>query len=155
MTIAACYVCPEGVVFGADSTTTVGTRYYDHTQKIFEVGGRGSTLGIVTWGLGGLGDLSYRALISQFADQNQRGVTMHSAITRHILSSHLTKLLLFLAVIGSASNSQIHAQAAITSRVDDYMKTEMQRQHIPGASLAPGYLPASLREAGRFLKRPA
>ena len=24
MTIAACYVCPEGVVLGADSTTTFG-----------------------------------------------------------------------------------------------------------------------------------
>src|SRR5262245_57551136 len=60
---------------------------------------------------------------------------MHSSITPRTLS-HSIKLLLFLAVIGSASNSQIHAQAAITSRVDDYMKTEMQRRHIPGASLA-------------------
>jgi hypothetical protein len=72
MTIAACHLSPEGVIFGADSTTTFGNRYYDHAQKIFEVGGRGSTLGVVIWGLGGLGELSYRTLICQFAEQNQQ-----------------------------------------------------------------------------------
>ncbi len=75
MTIAACYLCPEGVVFGADSTTTFGNRYYNHAQKIFEVGGRGSSLGIVIWGLGGLGSISYRSLIWQFAEQNKNAPT--------------------------------------------------------------------------------
>jgi len=73
MTIAACYVCPEGVVFGADSTATfpVGDEFglhYDFTQKLFEVGENGN-LGIVTWGLGGFDDISYRSLIALFADE--------------------------------------------------------------------------------------
>lgn len=76
MTIAACYLSLEGVVFGADSTTTItlgtGTstvvRHYDFAQKIFQVG-EISTLGVVTWGLGGLPNRSYRTLIAQFADK--------------------------------------------------------------------------------------
>jgi hypothetical protein len=78
MTIAACYLSSEGVVFGADSTTTFPVdpasardRYYDHAQKIFQVGGHDSTLGIVLWGMAGLGELSYRTLIARFADTNQ------------------------------------------------------------------------------------
>jgi hypothetical protein len=65
MTIAACYLSPEGVVFGADSTTTLGNHYYNHAQKIFEIG-EASTLGVVIWGLGGLGEYSYRTLIHEF-----------------------------------------------------------------------------------------
>jgi hypothetical protein len=78
MTIAACYVSPEGVVFGSDSTTTVATidnvtkevvhHQYDFAQKIFQVG-ESSTLGIVTWGLATLLDQSLRMVIAQFADE--------------------------------------------------------------------------------------
>lgn len=78
MTIAACYLSPEGVVFGSDSTTTVFVRqhggapgenhYFDFGQKIFEIG-KESTLGIVTWGLGGFPDTSYRTLFAEFADE--------------------------------------------------------------------------------------
>lgn len=80
MTIAACYLSTEGVVFGADSTSTFPSlygvpRHYDHGQKIFEVGEHGSTLGIVMWGLGGLIGLSYRTLIAQFSEQNYQQPT--------------------------------------------------------------------------------
>lgn len=73
MTIAACYLSPEGVVFGADSTSTYPSedeenRYYNYAQKIFQVGGPDSTLGVTLWGLGGLGELSYRTVIAQVAD---------------------------------------------------------------------------------------
>ena len=65
MTIAVCYVSPEGVVFGADSTSTWtpsanhALHFFNHGQKIFEIGD-GSTLALVTWGLGGLATGSHR-----------------------------------------------------------------------------------------------
>lgn len=73
MTIAACYVSSEGVVFGADSTVTVtgpgrSMRHYDHAQKIFQVG-HGGTLGIAFWGLAGLPQVSHRTLVARLADQ--------------------------------------------------------------------------------------
>ena len=78
MTIAACHLSSEGVVFGADSTATmfvpgpvpaasVAPHQFDCAQKIFEIGQEG-TLGITMWGLGGLGAVSYRTLVAQFAD---------------------------------------------------------------------------------------
>ena len=78
MTIAACYLSSEGIVLGADSTTTMfvaapGTNqagrehHYNHAQKTFEIG-TGSTLAITMWGLGNLENTSYRTLIVQFSD---------------------------------------------------------------------------------------
>jgi hypothetical protein len=71
VTIAACYLSPEGVVLGADSTSTYGlasgAHYYNNAQKLFEVG-EDSTLGIVAWGLGGLNSYSHRTLIALFGD---------------------------------------------------------------------------------------
>ena len=71
MTIAACYVSPEGVVLGADSTSTYGNpngpHYYNHAQKLFQIG-ENSTLGMVTWGLGGLATRSHRMLMALLAD---------------------------------------------------------------------------------------
>lgn len=77
MTIAACYLSSEAVVFGADSTTTFRLpappgqvpyeRHYNYAQKIFEIG-EPSTLGVVIWGLASLPNLSYRTLFAQFAD---------------------------------------------------------------------------------------
>lgn len=68
MTIAMCYLSSEGVVLGADSTSTTlglnGRHYLNHEQKLFEVG-EDSTIGILTWGLGGFWDKSYRTM---FAD---------------------------------------------------------------------------------------
>ncbi len=72
MTIAGCYVSPEGVVFGSDSATTYNTNkimlHYNHSQKLFEIG-VDSKLAAVTWGLGGLEFDSYRRLFAIFADQ--------------------------------------------------------------------------------------
>lgn len=72
MTIAACYVSSEGVVMGADSTSTVRVpglpeQHYNHEQKVFEIG-LGSTLAISMWGVGGLEALSYRTMIAKLAD---------------------------------------------------------------------------------------
>lgn len=80
MTIAACYISAEGVVLGADSTSSVminpgpglvGFHYFNHNQKLFELGEHG-TIGILTWNLGGLGTKSYRTLFAQLADDLQK-----------------------------------------------------------------------------------
>ena len=78
MTIAACYLSAEGVVLGADSTTTMfvagrggqpgSQHHYNFAQKVFEFGEPGSTVGMALWGLGSLGDKSYRTLIGEMAD---------------------------------------------------------------------------------------
>lgn len=72
MTIACAVVVPEGVVLGADSTSTVvledeTVRHYNHQQKIFEVG-KNSSIGIVTWGLGSAHNSSYRTMLADFAE---------------------------------------------------------------------------------------
>lgn len=70
MTIAACYLSPEGVVLGPDSAATFGpTNHFMHEQKIFEIGKRGeSRLGLVMWGLAAFDEISYRTLIARFSD---------------------------------------------------------------------------------------
>ncbi|HPD60318.1 MAG TPA: hypothetical protein PKV48_00970, partial [Thermodesulfobacteriota bacterium] len=78
MTIAAAYLVSEGVVFGADSSTTVFARTPDggggvlqlltHAQKVFEVG-EDSRLGVCTWGAGSIGDVSHRTIVARLADE--------------------------------------------------------------------------------------
>src|SRR6266700_5374468 len=46
------------------------------------------------------------------------------------------KLIFSLAVLAAGLDSPIRAQDVIATKVDDYVKAEMQRQHIPGLSLA-------------------
>lgn len=71
LTIAVCYLSPEGIVLGADSTTTFsggeGHHFYNHAQKLFEIG-ENSTFALVTWGLASFNGTSYRRLIAQLAD---------------------------------------------------------------------------------------
>jgi hypothetical protein len=74
VTIAACYVSPEGVVLGADSVSTYaspgGPHHFNYGQKLFEIADEPETgtLGIVTWGLAGLAFGSYRTMIAQLSD---------------------------------------------------------------------------------------
>src|SRR5579872_4174996 len=81
MTIAACYFSSEGVVLGADSTTTMTSvlqrpglppyaamRHFDYAQKIFEVGEHG-TLGIAIWGAGRIGRMSHRTFFASVSDE--------------------------------------------------------------------------------------
>jgi len=76
MTIAACYLSREGVVLGADSTSTFEfgapdqkkNHYFNYSQKLFEIGEK-STLGIVVWGLGAASaNVSYRTMTARLAD---------------------------------------------------------------------------------------
>ncbi len=75
MTIAACYVSPEGIVLGADSAATYGDpaggqHFYNHSQKLFElaIDPETGTLGAVAWGLGGLQVSSHRTLFALLSD---------------------------------------------------------------------------------------
>lgn len=72
MTIAVCYVSPEGIVLGADSTSSAptpdGMHYFNFNQKVFQLG-EDSTLGVLTWGLSGLGPVSYRTILAKLGDQ--------------------------------------------------------------------------------------
>ncbi|WP_422005378.1 hypothetical protein [Pyruvatibacter mobilis] len=72
MTIASCYLSPEGVVLGADSTTTYISgetpHYFNNAQKVFEIG-EDASLGLITWGLGGFSQVSFRQLIAELSDQ--------------------------------------------------------------------------------------
>lgn len=71
MTIAVCYLSPEGIVLGADSTTSNlgpgGMHYFNFNQKLFEFG-ESSSFGVLTWGLSALGNLSYRTILARVSD---------------------------------------------------------------------------------------
>ena len=59
-------------MLGADSTASAfisqsGFHYLNHNQKLFEVGSD-STLGVVTWGLGSIANLSHRTQIALLDD---------------------------------------------------------------------------------------
>jgi hypothetical protein len=90
MTIAAAYLVSEGVVLGADSSTTVqvptsqGTgvvQLLTHSQKVFEVGSN-SRFGICTWGAGNIGPYSHRTLIAQLADMINEKTTIEDAANK-------------------------------------------------------------------------
>jgi hypothetical protein len=72
MTIAGAYLTSEGVVFGADSTTTVSrgddtVQLLNHAQKVFEIGSSGR-FGICTWGSGRVGETSHRTISARLGD---------------------------------------------------------------------------------------
>jgi len=79
VTIAMCYVSPEGIVLGADSTSsssvldgataTAGYHYLNFNQKLFEIGDPGTaTLAVLTWGWGGFADTSHRTFLATFQE---------------------------------------------------------------------------------------
>lgn len=75
MTIAAAYLVSDGVVLGADSTTTISnqsgvTQLLNHAQKVFEIGEPGKgRFGIATWGAGSYASVSHRTIVARAADQ--------------------------------------------------------------------------------------
>lgn len=88
MTIAACFLTPEGAVLGADSTTQQllvsgerqVNRFFDGAQKIFEVGRPGEArLGLCTWGNGLLGSIAHRTVSALLADRIRPDSTVHAA----------------------------------------------------------------------------
>ena len=90
MSIAAAYLVSEGVVLGADSSTTVqvstpeGTgvvQLLTHSQKIFEVGNN-SRMGVCTWGAGSIGNISHRTIVAQLANTVNNKTTVKEAAER-------------------------------------------------------------------------
>lgn len=88
MTIAAAYLVSDGVVLGADSSTTVQVSYpqggsgivqlLTHSQKVFEVGSN-SRFGICTWGAGNIGKWSHRTIIARLSDRINEKTTVEDA----------------------------------------------------------------------------
>jgi len=88
VTIAAAYLVSEGVVFGADSSTTISVHTPDggggvlqllsHAQKVFEVG-EDSRLGVCTWGAGSIGNISHRTIIARLAEEIKEDSTVKDA----------------------------------------------------------------------------
>ena len=87
MTIAASFLTAEGVVFGADSTTTftVGpagpnqmVKLYNNAQKVFEIGPQGeANFALCTWGDGMPGPgLTHRRLVAQLSDSVRASSTV-------------------------------------------------------------------------------
>ena len=91
MTIAAAYLVSDGVVLGADSTTTVSVKtpeggagvlqMLNHAQKIFEVG-ENSRFGVCTWGAGSIGNISHRTIIARLAEEIDEETTVEAAATK-------------------------------------------------------------------------
>jgi hypothetical protein len=87
MTIAAAYLTPEGVVFGADSTTTVVAaaggviQLLNNAQKVFEIGPQGQgRMAFCTWGSGMIGDLSHRTVGALLTDKVTAETTIEQAV---------------------------------------------------------------------------
>ncbi len=87
MTIAAAYLVSDGVVFGADSSSTVEVntpqgkgvaQLLNHAQKIFEIGDN-SRLGICTYGSASLGNISHRTAVARLADKINKDTTVDQA----------------------------------------------------------------------------
>src|SRR5438128_2212772 len=69
-------------------------------------------------------------LIQQSAEE------MMNFIQRQRIPAASIKIIFTFAVIAAGFASPVCAQSPIATRVDDYIKAEMQRQRIPGLSLA-------------------
>lgn len=86
MTIAAAYLTSDGVVLGADSTSTISVKVpgaetgeavvqlLNHAQKVFEVG-LGGRFGVCTYGTGHVKGVSQRTLVARLADRVDDGKT--------------------------------------------------------------------------------
>lgn len=140
MTIAACYLSPEGVVFGADSTTTVGDHHFDFGQKIFEIGD-GTSLGIVTWGLGGIQHTSYRTLYAEFA------ADLKANAPPTVLDAAQRWAAKFFSVYDSAIGAAHRAADAAASTPEEKDKVSARADMLRVGFCLGGVTPPNLRPA--------
>ncbi len=92
MSIASAYLVSDGIVLGADSSTTVSVstpqgssiiQLLTHSQKVFEVGSN-SRIGVCTWGAGSLGKTSHRTVIAQLSDKINNDTTIQEVAEKLI-----------------------------------------------------------------------
>lgn len=95
MTIACAYLVSEGVVLGADSTTTVTAgqagvaQLLNHAQKLFGIGPPDSArMSLATWGAGRVGQTAHRTLVARLTDD----VAAHPAWTVAETAGHFAEL---------------------------------------------------------------
>lgn len=99
MTIAAAYLTSEGIVLGADSTTTVTipsggvVQLFDHAQKIYEIG-EGTSFALCTWGAGMVGPLSHRSVAALTGDKIDETKSVKDVVDAvcDVVSPHLGSL---------------------------------------------------------------
>lgn len=129
MTIAACHLSPEGIVLGADSATTLsggprGTCHLDYAQKVFEVGPPGSSVGLVTWGLGQIGQESHRTIAAnlgfrhaskQLPSMKEMASALAADLWERFVTAHPTELNLCREL-----RPKIQAKTATPDEVDEY-----------------------------------
>jgi len=141
MTIAACYLSAEGVVLGADSTSSMfvagrggqlGSQHqYNFAQKVFEFGPRGSTVGVALWGLGSLGDTSHRTLIARMADEAEgQGLGSLEQASQHAAS-------MFWDAYAAAFQQEISRAKELEAKGEDRTQAEgeelaLWRQNLSG-----------------------
>lgn len=140
MTIAACYLSPEGVVFGADSTTTIGDHHFDFGQKIFEIGDL-ATLGIVTWGLGGIQHTSYRTLYAEFA------ADLKANAPPTVLEAAQRWAAKFFSVYDSALGAAHRAADAAATTLDEKKRVAARADLLRAGFCIGGVTPPNLRPA--------
>jgi hypothetical protein len=87
VTIAAAFLTGEGIVLGADSTTTVVAagqgvaQLFNNAQKVFEVGIPGAArFALATWGNGVLGNLTHRQSAATLAGKIGADTTLDGAV---------------------------------------------------------------------------
>jgi hypothetical protein len=140
VTIAACYLSPEGVVFGADSTTTIGDHHFDFGQKIFEIGDNAS-LGIVTWGLGGIQHTSYRTLYAEFA------ADLKANAPPTVLDAAQRWAAKFFSVYDSAIGDAHRAADAAATTLEEKEKVSARADLLKVGFCIGGITPPNLRPA--------
>jgi len=147
MTIAAGYLSAEGVVFGADSTTTFSfgqpgpgqtLKFYNSAQKVFEIGPMGQArFGLCTWGDGRLGgNVSHRAVAARLADKATATSTVQD------LSNELVSILEEPAI--KAGRDGI---GYLLGGIDVETRTPACSQILAAGQNAPQILPLKMEDA--------
>lgn len=125
-------------MLGADSTSTYGTpngpHYFNHAQKLFEIG-ENSTLGLVTWGLGGLQVSSHRTHIALLGDDLKVNPpsSVKDVVDRwrdRFWKEYTKSLAAEIAVLKTLSQKKPYL--AVATKADSKARTEQEEKQFRG-----------------------